>query len=229
MMAPAWGVLIATTEGASFGEGIDPVFLTLSSRPVLTYSLSAFERCPDVEGLVLVAAKDRVESVRSMVQLFGCSKAKKILPAGASILSTLHSVLDAMGEEKISVITVHDASRPLVTSAQISETIQAARKQGAALLAAPVRESIVRTERSTKVSESIDSGNLWTVGSPRSYKIDILRKALAAAHKKKLSVVDESQTLPLVKVAPYVVPGDRSTTRIQAPSDLMLVETLLRR
>jgi len=229
MMAPAWGVLIAATEGASFGEGIDPVFLTLSSRPVLTYSLSAFERCPEIEGIILVAAKERVDSVRSIIQLFGCAKARKVIPLASSVTATWASVMSVLADEKVSVVTAHDAARPLVTPGQISETIQVARKQGAAFLATAHAEALLRTERSSKATEAIGSGNLWSVASPRSYKLEILRKALAAAQKKRATLASEAAALELVKTLPYVVPVDRPVLRIQSPSDLMLVESVMRR
>lgn len=228
MMAPAWGIIITGGKADEFAEGVDTAFLTLSSKPVLTYSLAAFERCPEIEGIVLVASKDRIESVRAMVQMFGSYKVKKVLAGPTQRLGAVLTGLRAFEEEKVGLVTVHDGTRPCVTADQISETIKSARKHGSGVLASRVTDPIKVVAKGTKVTDGFDPETLWNALTPQSYKVEILRKALEAAHKKKEGIHDEADALALIKAETHIVPTTRPSIRIAGPADLNLAEYLLR-
>lgn len=228
MMAPAWGIIITGGKADEFAEGVDTAFLTLSSKPVLTYSLTAFERCPDIEGLVLVASKERLDSVRAMVQMFGCYKVKKILAGPTQRLGAVLTGLRAIEDEKITMVTVHDGTRPCVTADQISETIKSARKHGSGVLASRITDPVKEVPKGTKVTGSLDPEVLWHALSPQSFKMDVLRKALEAAQKKKAVIHDEADALALTKAEVHVVPASKHSIRIAGPADLNLAEYLLR-
>jgi len=133
-MASAWGLIIASGKPEGFTEGVDPSFLTLGSKPVMMHALSAFEKCADVEGLVILASKDRVESVRAMVQMFGCAKVKRILPLAGSRSASVLAVVKELQGDKVPVVTIHEGIRPMVSADEIAETVKLAKKHGAAVL-----------------------------------------------------------------------------------------------
>ena len=228
MMASAWGLIIASGKPEDFGEGVDPSFHTLGSKPVLMHALAAFEKCPDIEGVVLLAAKDRVDSLRAMVQMFGCAKLKRIVPMGASRLASVLSVIKDLQGEKVPMLTIHEGIRPMVTPEEISETIKAAKKYGAAALCDRQHDPIRYTEKGSKVVETTQSGVAWSCRSPQTFKLDLLIKALDAAQKKKAVLRDEADALPLVKGELHVVAATRPVVRISGPRDLVLADYLLR-
>lgn len=228
MMASAWGIIITGGKADEFAEGVDTAFLTLASKPVLTYSLTAFERCPEVEGLVLVSSKERIESVRAMVQMFGCYKVKKILAGPTQRLGAVLTGLRAIEDEKVSVVTVHDGTRPCVTPEQISETVKAARKHGSGILATRSADPVKEVAKGTKITAHLDPATLWHALTPQSFKLETLRKALDAAQKKKAVIHDEAEALGLTKAEAHVVATTRPSIRIAAPADLNLAEYLLR-
>lgn len=228
MIAPAWGIIITGGKTEEFAPDVDTAFLTLGSKPVLTYSLAAFERCADIEGLVLVASKDRVESVRAMVQMFGCYKVKRIISGPTQRAAAVLAGLKALDDQKIPIVTVHDGTRPCVTPDQISETIKSARKFGSGVLATRITDPVKEVAKGSKVSASFDHQSLWASLTPQSYKIEILRKALETAQKKKASIRDEAEALDLAKQEIHIVPTTRMSIRIAAPSDLNLADYLLR-
>lgn len=228
MMASAWGLVVASGKPEGFGEGVDPSFLTLGSKPVLMHSLAAFEKCVDIEGLVLLASKDRVESVRAMVQMFGCAKVKRILPMGANRLVSILSVVKELRDDKVPVLTIHEGTRPMVTPEEISETVKLAKKHGAAVLCDRLSDPVRLTEKNSKVTDSLQDVTAWSCRSPQSFKLDLLAKALEAAQKKKMVLRDEADALTLVKGELHVVPATRAVLRIAGPRDLVLADYLLR-
>ncbi len=67
------GIIVAAGKSERMGPKVDKAFLSLGTKPVLAYSLIAFEKCPDIDGIVLVVRKDRIEAAHGVAHMFGCS------------------------------------------------------------------------------------------------------------------------------------------------------------
>jgi len=226
--APAWGIVLAAGRADGFGADIDPVFLTMGSKPVLTYTLAAFERCPDVEGLVLVTSKERLESLRTMVSMFGCNSVKSIIAGPAAREGAVAAGLAVALENKAGIVTIHEGARPGVTPELIAETIRLARKHGAAAVARAVQDPACLSAKGVKYDEPVESGSVWATMTPQSFKTDVLGKALANAAKKKLHPLDEAAAVSANRGEVALVPSAKPLIRIAAPLDLNLAEFLLR-
>lgn len=222
-----WGVILLSAQPSEFAADIEPAFLTVGSKPVLAYSLSAFERCSDVDGLVLVTTKERLESLRGMVHLFGCNKIKAIIADAPVRGVALQAGVAVAVENGAGHIVVHDGTRPGVTPELISETVRVARKSGAASAARPIVEPVNETLKGAKITKLL-TGNLWMTMTPQAFKADILQKALANAVKKKLKLPDEAAAATAIKQPVQLVPAKRPLIRIASPLDLNLAELLLR-
>ena len=96
------------------GGNVDKAFLSLGPKPVLAYSLVAFQDCDAIAEVVLVVRKERVDSARAMAQMFGCSKVKKIVAGGTKRQQSVQNGMDQV-PEGTAVVAVHDGARPLVT------------------------------------------------------------------------------------------------------------------
>lgn len=223
-----WGIILASSQPGEFSAEIEPVFLTLGSKPVLTYSLSAFERCPDVEGLVLVAAKNRLDSVRSLVHLFGCNKVKAIIPGFASRWESVQAGLAVVAEHRAGTVVVHEGARPGVTPEMIAETIRLARKCGAASVAQPVTEPIVESAKGVKITGAPEGEQLFAMATPQAFRSDVLQKILANAVKKKLKLADEAIAAHALKQEVQLVSLKRPMVRVDSPIDLNLAEFYLK-
>jgi 2-C-methyl-D-erythritol 4-phosphate cytidylyltransferase len=181
-----YGLVIAAGKGAKFGENVDRAFLSLGPRPILAYSLLAFEACADIDGVVLVVRKDRVDAARGMAQIFGCSKIIKVVAGAALRQVSVQNGLDVMPDD-VKMVTIHEASRPGVTSDLISETIAASKRGGAASVGLKIDDPVVSSERGAAVNESVDGSKLWTLQSPQSFKFDILQKSMKKFDGKKIN------------------------------------------
>lgn len=228
MTSLTWSVIVANGKAEAFSTDVETAFLTLGSKPVLTYSLTACELCPDVDGVIIVAPKDRVDSVRGLVQMFGCYKVKNIIPGTTQRITSVLNGLEAL-DDKVTTVVVHDASRACVTSVHLSETVKSAKRYGSGVLATKVNTAIKLVEKGNTVTDSLDAATLWNVHTPQAFKTDILRKALTAAQKKKMVLGDESEALKLVRADVHIVPTNDLIVRIAGPRDLNVSELLVRR
>ena len=226
-MSAAWAVLVACGKGERFGADTDTAFLTLGSRPVITYSLAAFEQCADVAGVVVVAPKERVENVRVMVQMYGYSKVRKIIAGTSQRQSSVLAGLKML-DENAPLVVIHDASRPCVNSAQVGEVIKSARRNGSGILALRAAETPKLSAKGGKVQSSLNPNEIWLAVYPQAFQAASLLKGYEQAQKKKLTLSDDSEAFALVGKDVHLVVSERPSVRIAGPVELALADCLLR-
>jgi 2-C-methyl-D-erythritol 4-phosphate cytidylyltransferase len=209
------------------GADVDKAFLSLGTRPVLMYSLQAFEQCPLIDGVILVVRKDRLDAARGMIQMFGFSKVRKVVAGGASRqLSVMLGLAELKDDVKI--VAVHDGARPCVTPALIQETILSAKRQGTGVAAVKVTDTIKEVDRGSLVVRTVDRSKLWAVQTPQTFRVDWLNKAYAHAKKKKLTVTDEASAVEALGEPVHLVPAPATNIKITTPADLALASMILK-
>ena len=221
-----YGLVIAAGKSSGFGSNVDRAFLSLGPKPILAYSLLAFEACENIDGVVLVVRKERVEAARSLAQIFGCAKVIKVVAGGVLRQTSIQNGLDAMPDD-VKLVTVHESSRPGVTSELISETLSIAKRNGAAAVGLKIKDTVVSSERGTTVTKSSDAAKLWTLQSPQSFKVDILKRAIDKVDSKK-DITDEASAVEKLGEKIRIVPGSRYNIKVIEPDDVPLAATLLK-
>jgi 2-C-methyl-D-erythritol 4-phosphate cytidylyltransferase len=221
------GVIVAAGKSERMGEGIDKAFLNLGTKPVLAWSLLAFERCPDIEAVILVVRKDRLEAARGLIQIFGCTKVREIVPGGAT---RQDSVMAGLAEvpEKASLVAVHDGARPCVTPELISETLKSAKRYGSGVAAIKVTDTLKEVSRGMVVSRTVDRSKLWAVQTPQSFQARLLRAAYALVREQKALVTDEASAVERLGKPVHLVPSSPSNLKITTTDDLVVAEALLK-
>ena len=222
-----YGVIVAAGKSERMGPEVDKAFLSLGTKPVLAYSLIAFEKCPDIDGVILVVRKDRVDPARAMAQLFGCSKVKRVIAGGNSRQISVKTGLSQLSSD-VDVVAVHDGARPCITPSIITETIKSAKKFGSGVAAVKITDTVKEVKKGLVVSKTIDRTMLWAVQTPQTFTRDLLLKAFDAVNKKRLTVTDEASAVELVSHDVRLVPAALSNIKITVPDDLTLAAALLR-
>ena len=227
MVHVTWGIVIACGKGEQIAPEVDTPFLNLGSKPVLAYSLSIYEQCQDVAGVVVVVNKDRIESVLGMAQMFGFSKVQKIIAGGSSRQTSVLNGLKALDDE-VSLVSIHDASRPCITVDLLSETIKTAKRYGSGVVAAETDDSVKEVEKGLTVKRTVSGGSLWLAQSPQTFRRDLLQKGYAAAGKKKLIVEDDSAAVELVSNDIRLVPAGLLNVKVKTAKDFNLAMSFLK-
>lgn len=221
------GIIVAGGKSERMGANIDKAFLSLGTKPVVVYSLLAFEKCRDIDEVILVVRKDRIDATRQAVRMFGCNKVKKIIAGGTLRQQSVINGLDE-ASENVDVVIVHDGARPCVTSDLISQTINSAKQHGSGVAAVKITDTVKSVEKGMIISETIDRTKLWLVQTPQAFKINLLRKAFAYVEKKKIKVTDEASAVELISTGVRLVASSSSNIKITSPNDLTLAAALMR-
>ncbi|MDE0839597.1 MAG: 2-C-methyl-D-erythritol 4-phosphate cytidylyltransferase [Kiritimatiellae bacterium] len=221
------GIIVAVGSGGTMGGNVDRGFLHLGSAPVLAYSLQAFERCPEIDTTIVIVKRDRIEAAQAVARMFGCAKVTTVI-AGTS--NRLLSIENAMAEldDDYKMAVIQDAYCPCVTTESISKTIKTAKRYGSGVAARRVEDSVKIVEKGQVIKKSLDPKTIWIAQSPQAFKLDLLKKGIAAANKAKVTPGDESSAVELVTKDVRLVPVDGPNIRINNADDLTLAAAILK-
>lgn len=227
MKQAIWGLVMAAGKAEQISSEIETAFLYLNDRPVLAYSLAAFNQCPDIDGIVVVVRRERAESVLGMVQLFGFAKVKKIVVGSAKRSASMAAGLEHVDEDA-EWVCVHDASWPMVKPELISETAKCARRHGSGVAAVEIPDAVVSAKKGAMIERLDVDGRLWSVLSPQTWPRAALAKAYPKAAKNRKNYADDLEAMLAAKIEPHLVPADRISLRIRSADDLAPVLALMK-
>lgn len=227
MMSTAWAVIVASGKREKFGADFETAFLNLASKPVLAHVLHRYELCPEIEGVVVVVPKERIDHLRGMVHVFGYNKVKKIVAGSNQRLASVLAGLAAV-DEAAEFVSIHDGSRPCLAAADIVDTLKSARRYGSGVLAVPIDDAVKSTRKGSNIAKDVEADALWVAHTPQAFKVAAIRKALLSAQKKKVALVDESEAMALIGEEVRLVAATGPRVRIASPSDIHYAEVLLR-
>ena len=226
-------VLVAA--GSSTRMGFDKLSFDLGGETVLHRSIRAFDQCPQIGEIVLVAGKNRAFVEQQAV---GCTKPVQIVAGGATRAeSAKNGVLAAHGE----LVAVHDAARPFVSPAVIAAVLEAAARCGAAAPAVPVKDTIKQAvpgdgktvPEACLVRSTPDRSTLYAVQTPQCFDRTQYLAALQELDAEKARLVtDDCSLFELTGRSVQLAQGDyanlKITTREDLPRPVQKEETRMR-
>ena len=218
-------IIVAAGKSESMGPGTDKAFLSLVNKPIVAWSLLAFERTPEVDRIILVVRKDQLVASKAVVQMFGISKIQAIVPGGAKRQDSVQAGLAACDIDTRYVI-VHDGARPCVTSEMISEIAKAVKRSGAVTVGRKITDTVKRVEKGSLVSATEERDKLWAVQTPQAFQIKILRAAYKALGKKE--VTDDCHAVELSGESVKILESRLPNFKITTVEDLQIAGALLK-
>jgi 2-C-methyl-D-erythritol 4-phosphate cytidylyltransferase len=219
-MSRVFAVVVAAGEGRRFGG--PKQFAALRGRPVLDWSLAAFEANPYVDAVVLVLAppgKGEKYAARY-------PKIEAVVGGGARRQDSVANGVAGLKAVDEDIILVHDGARPLVTQDLIERVIDAARETGAAIPAVPLDDTIKEAEEN-RVLRTLDRSRLVRVQTPQGFAYGRLKRALDRAAAEGVVGTDEAALVERLGLPVAIVPGDPRNIKITSPLDLTMAEAFL--
>lgn len=222
------GTIGAIIVGAGRGErmgGVDKVFVPLGGRPLLAYSLDAFQASPLIDRIVLVLGPANIALGRALVAEGRWDKVGAIIVGGARRQDSVRAGVAAL--DGCELVAVHDAARPFLTADLIARGVTAARAHGAAIAAMPVKETIKLVGADNLIHNTPPREQLWTAQTPQLATHAALSRALAVAEAGGRTVTDEAAALEAQGEAVAVFPGAYTNIKVTTPEDLLLASAIL--
>ena len=220
-------ILVAAGKGIRMGPGVDKLFLEIAGRPVIAHTWQRFADAKCIEEIVLVVRDGMQPVFVELAAKFGLRKAHRIVVGGVERQDSVWNGLEALSGET-DIVAIQDAARPCTTEALIAATIAAARETGAAVAARPVTDTIKESGDGRMISRTVDRSRLWSVQTPQTFRLEVIRRALAEVRRQKMIVTDDTAACELIGQAVRLVASATPNPKVTVPGDLPFIEVLLR-
>jgi 2-C-methyl-D-erythritol 4-phosphate cytidylyltransferase len=218
-------ILVAAGKGVRMGA--DKLWLEIVGRPVIAHTWKKFNDAKCVDEIILVVRAGMQKQFSELAAKFHFQKPFRIVVGGAERQDSVWNGLEALSP-KTEIVAIHDAARPCVTEALILLTIEAARKTGAAVAAQQITDTIKESADGKTISRTLDRAKLWSVQTPQTFRVEIIRHAISAARQKNLFFTDDTAACELISQPVQLVLSATPNPKVTVPGDLPFIETLLR-
>ena len=229
-------IVLAGGAGTRLHASENKVYLPVAGRPLLAWSLEAFDRSDSIDRIVLVIREADTERANDMLAAHPVRKLDTIVPGGSTRHESEHAGIEALAPAiergEIGLVCVHDGARPFIRQALIEEIMQTAAAHGGAvpslLLETPV---LVRAGTgAASPPEPVATHDLRRVQTPQAFRARPLLRAHRQATADGLQGMDT--TTPVTRYTDLVVKvvdGDADNIKVTFVEDLFAVEELAAR
>ncbi|MDD2251850.1 MAG: 2-C-methyl-D-erythritol 4-phosphate cytidylyltransferase [Dehalococcoidales bacterium] len=202
--------------------GADKLFRQACSKPLLYWSLLAFENSPLVDEIVVVLNKTNITPGRKMISKEGFCKVRAIVHGG---MRRQDSVVHGLAHVSGRIVLIHDGARPMVSLDLIRAVAEGAQRHGACIPAVAVTDTI-KTELNGFVSRTMPRTDLRAVQTPQAFSTELLRMAYQHFTSE---ATDDAQVVEISGAKVSLTEGSYDNIKVTTPSDLELVRTLIRK
>lgn len=223
----AAAVIVAAGRGTRFGGPLPKVFVPLAGRPMVEWSLSAYESCEEIGETVLVVSADFLDRARTIAD--GYPKVTAVVPGGEERPDSVLAGLQALRGAAPEVVCVHDGARPLIDEGGIVRSIEVAREHGAAVTAIPATDTIKQCAEDGRIEATPLRCHLYHAQTPQSFRYAVLMDAYERARAGEMAVTDDASLVEQMGHPVYVSMGHRDNFKITTPEDHARAEWLLGR
>ena len=217
-------IIAAAGTGVRMARDRPKQFLLLAGTPVIFHTLKPFEQCESIDEVILVLPAEESAGFLSLAAKF--RKVARVVPGGDTRADSVKRGLMAIRSATARIVAVHDGVRPFVTVEEIDATVMAAQQHGAAILVAPVTETIKQV-RDQRVVETLDRSGLCRALTPQCFRYELLRQAYQQADVNDPSLTDESALLEQLGIPVSMVEGSARNIKITTAEDLAIAEAFL--
>jgi 2-C-methyl-D-erythritol 4-phosphate cytidylyltransferase len=227
-MAAVATVIVAAGEGRRLGAAGPKAFVPLAGRALFLHSL---ERLAGVPGLVEQVLVVPPGSAARTEEQWGAElrryRVSRVLEGGARRQDSAAAGFRAVAPEA-GVVLIHDAARPLVRPADAARVAEAAARDGAALLAVPLSDTLKREGPPGRVAGTLDRRGLWRALTPQGFRREVYAAALERAARDGAEVTDDAALVEAAGGSVTLVEGDPGNLKVTTEGDLQAAEAMLR-
>ena len=221
-------VILAGGMGSRMGDtgGVAKQWLKVGGITLLERSVTAFEKCPEIDEIVVVVRRGEGQAVADLLRTIGTKKVRAVVSGGKT---RQHSAYN--GARRASAATrfvaIHDAARCLVTPEDITATVNAAYKAGAACLGRPATDTVKRVNRDGYVTETCDRSSLWYAATPQVAIYPMYMSVAADALRMGRLVTDDAMLIEAIGQRVVMVEAKGEILKITRQADLAMAEGIL--
>ena len=223
-------LIIAGGKGLRMQQEIPKQFITVNEKPVIVYTMEAFQRHADIDAIAVVCIEGWENILVAYAKQYHITKLRHIIPGGengqGSIRNGVFELEKHYGRDDL--VLVHDAIRPMLSTEIISSCIATATKYGSAIAVVPCQEAMLETQDQISTNSSYPRANLKRTQTPQGFPIGVLADAHREALERGITNSIASCTL-MVELGKtiYFSAGSEKNIKLTTPEDIDIFRALL--
>lgn len=225
------GLIIAGGVGARMQQAVPKQFMTVMDKPVIIYTLEAFESHPSIDVIAVVCLEGWDNILASYAKQYNITKLKYIIPAGSVGQESIYNGIFELEKHysKDSVVLIHDAIRPMVSRDVISDCIAVTKQKGNAITCIPCQEAMLETHDKESSDSSYPRDNLKRTQTPQGFRLETILNAHKKAKDLGITSSVASCTLMIeVGEKVYFSTGSEKNIKLTTPEDVEIFKALLK-
>jgi len=223
-----YAVIVAAGESRRFAGPVPKQFRTIAGRPMLAWTIARFQQAETIDQIVVVVAEENLlYASRHVIDPFGFAKVAKIVIGGATRFESVRLGINSL-PLVTDLVAIHDGARPLVSPEDIDRVVRTAERDRAAMLAAPVTDTVKRVQDGF-VLATLDRSLLHLAQTPQVFQYDLIKEACERALDSgtAANVTDDASLVEACGFKVRVVAPTGPNIKVTTATDFDLVRSLI--
>ena len=228
-----YAIIIAGGSGHRMGQKIPKQFINVYDKPVIIYTLEAFQRHPQVDAIEVVCIEGWEDMLQAYANQFYIDKLKWIVPGGSTAQESIRNGIYGLeGKcDKDDIVIIHDGIRPLIEEEVLTDVILKCKQFGNGVTSMPYNEQIFIKEDELTTRRYIPRDTLRRVSTPQAYTYGKLDKAYHEAYEKGIGIHGSSYAnTMMVELGErlYFAAGSDKNIKLTTKDDLELFKAYIK-
>lgn len=230
-------VVLAAGQGRRMQSKVAKQYMEIHGKPMLYYSLKAFQDSV-VDEILVVVGEDEVDYCREhILERYGFNKVKAIVAGGKERYLSVYNALQTVEERIVAgilegdnrYVLIHDAARPLITKQIIEDAIQGVVSNKAIVVAVPSKDTIKIANETGTIEYTPKRSLTYIIQTPQAFEFDLLMKSYQAVMKcTNLEITDDAMIVEHgSNQSIKIVEGNYKNIKVTTPEDIKIAEILL--
>lgn len=228
-------LVLSAGKGTRMKSDVPKQYIMLEGKPVLYYSLKAFEKSMVKEVILVAGEEDITYCKEEIVEKYGFTKVKAVVAGGKERYHSVFCGLQELKKEEPfpDYVMIHDGARPFVDDGIIRRCAKAAEEFEACVAGMPVKDTIKIADEHLFAKETPERKNVWQVQTPQVFGFPLIYQAYQELIEREnngevFHVTDDAMVLETIchkKVR--LVEGAYENIKITTSEDLKIAVSFL--
>lgn len=227
-------VVLSAGQGKRMGTSVQKQYIELDQRPVIAYTLSAFQNSDIIDDIILVVGDGQEDHVREeIVRRYHFTKVRDIVTGGeeryASVWQGLKVILRSDMECREGYIFIHDGARPFVDEGIIKRAYDTVCTHKACVAGMPSKDTVKLVDGELFAAGTPERKYVWVVQTPQVFETSLIIEAYSRLMRKEyINVTDDAMVVEqMMNVPVKLFEGSYQNIKITTPEDLDIARLFL--
>lgn len=222
-------IIPAAGKGKRMNSKKSKQYIEILDKPILAYTIDAFEKCNNINNIILVVGKKEIEYVRDeIVEKYNFKKVIGIIEGGKERQDSVYEGIKEVPHDT-DIVLIHDGARPFINNHLINKAIINAHEYGACVLGVKVKDTIKVADNSYNIIDTPNRNKLWSVQTPQAFRKALINKSYEKAKNDKFIATDDSMLVEKYsEVKVKIIEGAYFNIKITTNEDLIIANNFLK-